>query len=337
VVDGTLPMFGMLFREQIGLRRAVEKDNVDIMHFPCNTAPIDYSGPFVLTLHDTIQLSEPQGFAYARGLAKYKRAAISSYSSWTIRKTAAKARAIITVSNYEKTRIAQLLGIALNRIHVTYLAPNALFARGDLNSQNAWRHEVRQRFGIHERFVLSIGYEPRKNIPTLIEAWSLLASDFPDVRLVIVAAESQSQTHFRRLAQDKGIGERVTIMGSVAPEDLAILYNLSEVFTFASERESFGLPPLEALACGTPVVAMRATSTPEILQDGALLVDGKRPADWAAALMRVLSDSNLHSRLMSAGAKQTKRFSWQHCAEETMRIYYASMDAHRCCADTRFE
>jgi glycosyltransferase involved in cell wall biosynthesis len=123
------------------------------------------------------------------------------------------------------------------------------------------------------------------------------------------------------LSDQLDLNHRVVILNAMKPRDLAILYNSADVFVFPSERESFGLPPLEALACGTPTIAMNMSSLPEILGDGAVLIDGKDVQTWANAIEQVISDQGLRSNLIKRGLKQAAKMTWQQCAEETMKIY----------------
>jgi glycosyltransferase involved in cell wall biosynthesis len=155
----------------------------------------------------------------------------------------------------------------------------------------------------------------------VIEAFSRFASTYPDISLVVVAAEKQSRLFFQQLASGWNVSERVMILEAVSPNDLAVLYNLAEVFVFPSERESFGLPPLEALACGVPVIAMNMTSIPEILQNGAMLIEGKNVQIWANAIVQAVTDDDLRSSLANRGTKQASKFSWKRCAEETLQVY----------------
>jgi hypothetical protein len=209
------------------------------------------------------------------------------------------------------------------------LAPNPLFTPASQELKKKWRSKVHQEFGIQSRFILAVGYEPRKNIPLLIETFSRFAQDYPHINLVVVAAEEQSRGFFQQLAREWDIDERVIILGAVSPRDLVVLYNLAEIFVFPSERESFGLPPLEALACGTPVVAMKMTSIPEILQDSALLIEGKDVQTWADAIVQVITDDNLRSRLVNKGVEQAAKFSWERCAKETLQAYRAVLEEGR--------
>ena len=325
VVECKVPGIGMPVREQMSLRLSIAQDNLDIVHFLCNTAPVGISNKFIVTLHDTIQLINPQIFSYSMGLAAFKRWAISAYSRWAIFRTAQSANRVITVSMYEKTEIGKHVGVKMERICVTHLAPNPLFSPTSQAQKASWRSTLQQKFGIHKPFLLGVGYEPRKNIPLLIEAFARLVPDYPDLSLVIVAAEEQSRLFFEQLAREKNIVERVIIIGAIPSEELAILYNLAEVFVFPSERESFGLPPLEALACGTPVIAMSMTSLPEILQNSALLVEGKNAQAWANTIVKVITDANLRDYLVNRGLQRAANFSWEQCARETLQVYETAL------------
>ena len=206
------------------------------------------------------------------------------------------------------------------------MAPNSVYYPVDNETKEVWRSEMRQKLDLPTRFILGVGYEPRKNIPLLIKAFSQIVPRHPGLDLVVVAAQEDRRTYFQQLSTQLGIDNRVYILGAVQPGDLAILYNLAEVFVFPSERESFGLPPLEAIACGVPTIAMNMTSLPEVLEDGALLIDGKDVETWANAIEKVLTDDELRSDLVRRGLKQAEKLTWQRCAEETLKIYCAVGD-----------
>jgi glycosyltransferase involved in cell wall biosynthesis len=178
-----------------------------------------------------------------------------------------------------------------------------------------------EKFGISGPFILAVGYEPRKNIPLLIEVFASLAQEFPKHELVIVAAEANRREAFKRLAQECLVENKVRVLEALVPEELAILYNLTDVFAFPSERESFGLPPLEALACGAPVVAMDATSLPEILENGAIMVKNKDITAWKNAITCVIGNENLRADLIEKGLEQAAKFSWEECARKTLSLY----------------
>jgi glycosyltransferase involved in cell wall biosynthesis len=328
VVENKFPAVGMPMREQLFLRRQIKKDRLDVVHFLCNTATTNLPGPFVLTLHDTIQLNPSPIFDINRGYRPNKRAVINAYSKWAIERTARMARKIITVSSYEKEQIAGQLNIPPERIDVTPLAPNAIFKMACPQQRQEWRTFIAEKFGIRNRFILAVGYEPRKNIPFLIEVFARIYLEFPDLELVIVAAEENSRISFRQMAKDCSIEDRVRILEALPPEELAILYNLTEVFAFPSERESFGLPPLEALACGAPVVAMDATSLPEILEGAALMVKNKDVRAWRDAVTSVVANESLRAALVEKGLEQAAKFSWEECARQTLAVYQDAVNGN---------
>lgn len=328
-VSATLPVIGMALREQILLRGHFNQDKLDLAHFLCNTAPVRMPKNFILSLLDVIQVTSPQNFPTAKGLGNYRRWAITAYSKWSILNTVQAAKRVITLSHYEKDQIVKHLNIAPERICVTYFGVNPIFNQANSEDREMWRAELRQKKGVNRRFIMGVGYEPRKNIPLLIEAFSQLAPGHPDLDLIIVAAEKERRLFFQQLAAKLGLNSRIIIFPTFQPSDLAILYNLAEVFVFPSERESFGAPPLEALACGVPTIAMNMTSLPEVLADGAILVDGKDPQTWAKAIEQVLVNEGLRKDLISRGRKQAATLTWQRCAQETLDVYCAVEEESR--------
>ncbi|GIK57625.1 MAG: glycosyl transferase [Chloroflexota bacterium] len=326
IVDGTMPGIGMPFREQILLKRQIETDQPHIVHFLCNTAPVGLKRKFVVTLHDTIQVTDPEPFKLTPNLARQKRSVIMAYSRWAIVKTAQAAQKVITVSNFEKNEIIRQLGLDPDRVCVTHLAPDPVFQRADEGVKEEWRAEVHHKYGLSRPFVLGVGYEPRKNTPLLIDAFAQLVNSHPERDLVVVAANEARRHYFQQLASEQHLTGRVTILPALSLKELAVLYNLAEVFVFPSERESFGLPPLEALACGTPAIAMNMTSLPEILGDGAMLVNGKDVQTWANAIDQVLRDNHLRQDLAQRGLQHAARLTWQRCAHKTVWIYQAVIE-----------
>jgi len=331
VVDGTVPVLGVPVREQLGLRRFIQRDQLDIVHFLCNTATVNLQHKTIVTLHDTIQVTSKQQFSLTARLAQYKSWAIESYSKWTILRTVKSVERLITVSNSEKTQIMQHLQIPTERIAVTHLAAGPVFVPASSDQKAAWKLELQQRFGLSlkGKLILGVGYEPRKNIPMLIEAFACLASDFPEWQLVVVAAEPNRRNAFQELIAKRHLSDRAVVLGQQSASDLAQLYNATDIFVFPSEYESFGLPPLEAMACGVPTIAMNSSSIPEIVEDGALLVDGKDPQTWANAIQRVATNSKFRSELVQRGLKRASEMTWQNCARETLQIYYEVFEGMR--------
>lgn len=319
VVPGAVPLIGMPLREQFSLRRAIARDRPDVTHFLCNTAPIAVRGAHVITLHDTIQL-ESSG-ATAQGVGAWKRRAITEYSKQAVLRSINHAARVVTVSEYVRREIHKLLGVPLARIKVVQQAPNPLFTAGTPDMRRAWAEELATNLGVPARFLLGVGYEPRKNIPLLIRAFARIAPTCPDIHLVLVCADVENRVDFQRLAESLGLAERVLVLGRVTLDCLVRLYNLAELFVFPSAREGYGLPPLEAMACGTPTIAMKRSSIPEVVKDAAVLVDSDDSSDWANAVARLLGDPDQMTELRRRGFRRVAELSWLRCAEDTLSVY----------------
>jgi len=319
---------GMPVREQLLLREQFNKDRLDIVHFLCNTATVKFPNPYVVTLHDTIQIETKNKFKLLRRPSLQKQWAIMLYSRWAINHSIYSADRIITVSSFEKKRIGEWFNIPKERIVPIHLAPNPIFKPASPSEKNIWRTTLMRDFGIHNRYILGIGWEPRKNIELLISAFSGLIHLVEDLSLVIVCAEENKRSFLRELVEKLGFSERVYLLASQSTENLAVLYNLAEVFVYPSERESFGLPPLEALSCGVPTIAMNNSSVPEILDDGALLVEGKDVQGWTDAILKIIGDHKASNKLIRQGLNRASMFSWQKCAGETIQVYTDVFQGH---------
>ena len=181
----------------------------------------------------------------------------------------------------------------------------------------------RARYGLPDRFILYLGtLEPRKNVPRLLEAYARLRRGGEAPMLVLAGPRGWRHAAIDARVAALGLGDAVRFLGYVPASDLPLCYNAASVFVYPSLYEGLGLPPLEALACGTPVVASNASSLPEALGDAALLVDPRDPAALAGALAAALADEPLRGRLRAAGFAQARRFSWRRMAEQTLAVYH---------------
>jgi len=320
ILGGTLPLLGMIFREQILLPIYVWVDKVEILHSLCNTAPVFVPAKKVVTLHDTIQVTSS---GVLKDLSNIKAWGIAAYSKWSVLRYIHKSDCIITVSEFEKRGIIDLFGIPREGVTVTHLAPNLIFKPASPIKKDEFRATLLEKFSIKKDFILSVGFEDRKNIPLVIEMYKKMSHEFPNLNLVIVSADMSKVLLFQETVKSCYLNDRVTILGPTEPSDLLMLYNLAKVFVFPSERESFGLPPLEAISCGVPTIAMKASSLPEILGDGALLIDGKDIQKWTDAIRHVLVDTNYQRGMIERGLKRASELSWDQCARETIDAYRA--------------
>jgi len=320
VVGGTLPVLGMPIREQIGLPRHIMRDRIDVMHFPCLTATLTSRCPFVLTLHDTMWLNSQAGSLNSRGGRSAKRWAMWLYNRWVPQWAARRAQHIITVSQAAKADIVKQLGIPAEKISVVHNAIRAIFRP---NESKAPLEVVRHRYSLDGEFILGIGSaDPRKNMVGLVRAYAKLSSKQKSrYQLCIVWTHSFLQQELQNLIKQLGVHDRVRFLERVSDKDLALLYNAATLFAFPSHYEGFGLPPLEAMACGTPVIAANNSSIPEVLGDAGLLVDSTDFDALAKAMECALDNAVLRAELSQKGLERAKRFSWERFGKETLKVY----------------
>ncbi|MDM8521638.1 glycosyltransferase family 1 protein [Anaerolineales bacterium HSG6] len=265
----------------------------------------------VYTLHDLIFLHYPEYHLF------YNR----WYLTLTMPRYLQTADMIITPSECSKQDALRFYDLPEEKFRVIYEAPAPTFQPShdaDLLQQ------VKQRYQLPDQFVLHVGtIEPRKNLSRLLEAFQPLLSDWPDLRLVLIGKKGWLYDQFFQRLQQLGLEERVIFPGFVAEEDLPAIYQLATVFVYPSLYEGFGLPPIEAMACGTPVVSSNSSSLPEVVGDAGLLIDPNDSQAIHVAMQRVLSSADLRADLAERGLKQAAKFSWQQAASELMDVYRA--------------
>jgi glycosyltransferase involved in cell wall biosynthesis len=264
----------------------------------------------VVTVHDLAFIRFPQTFrAYNR-----------IYLDVATRLSVQRATRILVVSEHTRREVIGLLGVAPERVVVTPNAVREHFRPPDPAVLEAFR----ARKGLPERFVLYVGtLEPRKNLTTLLEAYAQVAQRQVTPLLVGGGKGWLYDAVFQRL-EALGLRERVHFVGYLDEEELPLWYAAATVFVFPSIYEGFGMPPLEAMACGTPVVASNTSSLPEVVGDAGLTVSPYDPAALAAAISRVLDDADLRQELRERGLRQARAFSWRVTAERTLAAYEAA-------------
>ena len=229
-----------------------------------------------------------------------------------------RATALITVSESTKRDLMRVYGVPAGKITVTYEAASSLFAPALPDRVAA----VRARYGLPQRYLLTVGtIEPRKNLIRLVNALHLLRRLDPGLSLVIVGGTGWLYQDFFELLEKLGDPQAVLLSGYVPDEDLPAVISGAEALVLASLYEGFGLPALEAMACGTPVVCSNASSLPELGGDAARYFDPQNTEDIARALQTVLSDADLRAEMRQRGLIQAARFSWQRTARETLAVY----------------
>jgi glycosyltransferase involved in cell wall biosynthesis len=265
----------------------------DLLWTPSSIGPITVRRQ-VLTIHDLSFLDHPEWFSTSYSLI-YR---------WLMPWIMRRALHIFTSSNFSKQRIMQRLRIPAERITIVPSAVSNTIAHPAPQDDA----EIEARYKLPQRYLLTLGsVEPRKNLARLLEAALLLRPDYPDLRVVLVGGQSgiYNQVHFPPAAE-----QILQPLGYVPDQHLHAIYRRAEVFVYPSLYEGFGIPPLEAMACGTPVITSNCTSLPEVVGDAALVVPPLDVQSIADAIRRVLEDSDLKRRLIDAGQRRAAQFSW---------------------------
>lgn len=298
---------------QAAVPRVARRERFDLVHFTNSTAPVALATPYVTTIHDLSLVRFPETHPARRRL----------YQGTLLGHSARRARRVITISEASARDVVELLGVPPSRVAVTPLAADERF-------RPAAAHEVaaaRARHGLDGRYVLYVGnVEPRKNLVRLVDAFERAAP--PDATLAIAGGLAWLSSKVeRRVAAYRGPGA-VRLLGYVADEDLPALYSGAEAFAYVSLWEGFGLPVLEAMACGTPVVASRVASIEEVAGGAALLADPLDVDEIAGALATALGDAGARERLAAAGLARAAEFSWAESARRTIEVYRAAIEDH---------
>jgi glycosyltransferase involved in cell wall biosynthesis len=293
--------------EQLLAPLLLRLSRADVFHGVLNVAPLFCPAPSVITIHDLAFLSFPQTF----------RRLNRAYLTWATRVSARRAARILAVSEATKQEIVRLLGVQPEKIVVTYDACDERFAPPEPGALAAFR----ARTGLPERFILFVGtLEPRKNLPTLIEAYSRIARA-TDAPLIIGGGKGWLYDSIFAKVESLDLGDRVRFAGFIDAADLPLWYAAATVFTLPSLYEGFGMPLLEAMACGTPVVSTISSSLPEVVGDAGLMVPPTDADALGTALLRLLGDASLREELRERGLRQARRFSWRETAERTLVAY----------------
>jgi len=300
--------------EQVGIVLAGMREKIDLLHGPYWSNPLWSPWPTVVTVHDVIQFVLPE-YAWRK---------ISRVYFGLVSAGARRAQAVITVSECSKQDIMKILGLGPERIHVIGNAVDASL----YPVRDAWLlANVRERYGVAPRFVLYFGgFDMRKNVPRLIEAYARLPERLRREYQLVIAGRYQHLGHPlypdpRETVRRLGLDGNVIFTGQIREQDKAPLYSAATVFAFPSLYEGFGMPVLEAMACGTPVVTSNVSALPEVAGDAGLLVDPYAPEAISNALAELLDSAARRNDLARRGLERARRFTWPQVAEQTVRVY----------------
>jgi len=290
----------------------------DLVHIPLNRVPLLMLRPYVVTVHDLSSLL----FEF-RGSDTQMKLRRGMYRRGLLR-----ASRVISVSEATRRDLHDLLGIPFDHVRRVYEAPDPEFLAASTGAGEEEKERILERYQISYPFLLYAGnIRPHKNVPRLVEAFAVVRDQlsshpvYKDLRLIIIG-DTISQYPSVRQAVIKSRAEAVVrFLGFVPFDTLRCFYQSAAAFVFVSRYEGFGLPPLEAMACGTPVVASNISSLPEVVGDSAVQVNPENVFEIARGIKEVLLDDDLRATLIRCGRDQAKRFSWERTAREVLEIY----------------
>ncbi len=303
-----------IFWEQVLLPLALQRLHAALLHAPAFVGPLASPCPQVITIHDLSFLRYPQFFRRSNRL----------YLRWMTGIACRRAAGVIAVSQFTAREVTDLLGVPSERVHTIYHGVESRFQ--PLSFEEVAR--FRQEQGLPERFILHLGtLEPRKNLLTLVRAFARLHDS--EVHLVLAGGKGWFYEDIFAEVERLGLQDRVHFPGYVSAESQVLWYNAATAFAYLSHYEGFGLPVLEALACGIPTVTGDATSLPEVAGDGALTVDAENVAAVAEGLHRLLTDTALREMLRERGLRHAGRFTWEETARQTSALYTSLLEKPR--------
>jgi glycosyltransferase involved in cell wall biosynthesis len=301
--------------EQVEFPRLIHQMKLDLLHSPHYTLPLSCPVPSVVTYHDMSFFIYPEKHTFAK---RY-------FFPWMMRRSSKKADIIIADSENTRHDAIRFLNIHPEKIITVHLGYQENFRK--INDQELL-FKIIQQYNLPERFIFYAGnIEPRKNIPLLLTAFENLVQQ--GICHHLVMSGGLGWMYEDVLAQIDGMQSKARVhrIGHVPSTDLPALYNLADVFVYPSIYEGFGLPPLEGMACGTPVITSNISSMPEVVDNAGILVPPNDETALTRAILQVLEDDDLRKRLHVLGPQQAANFTWKNTAEKTLQIYQQVLSA----------
>jgi len=294
------------FWEQVRLPMLAKHHGVDILHSPANIAPLFYRGRSIINIHDLCFVVNPQWYSFS----------FRTLYNFIIPQLAKRATKVITNSNNSKNDLLQYFNLPAEKVSLVYWAVDDVFSLPPAEQNNL-------AVSADNDYILYVGsLEPRKNINILIEAYEKLRHDYPAIKtkLILIGGESPLFASVQLKARE--FRDDVIFKGFVSDYELGDFYRRARLVAYPSLYEGFGLPPLEAMASGVPVVTSSSSSIPEVVGRAALLVDPRDCEQLTKAMHRVLTDAALRDSMVKAGAQRVTKFNWYRVARSVLSIYY---------------
>lgn len=309
-----LPGYTYFDWEQFSFPKAVKKENLSFVHSTCNTSALDLSVPLLLTLHDIIYLEELnfKGTTYQNFGNIYRKIIVP--------KIVKKSKFIITVSQFEKNTIIEKLKVPEDKIKVVYNAINPKFNN---NYSEKITEVFQKKYNLPDRFILFLGNTAsKKNTKNVINAYVKYCRDVSsNIPLVILDYDAELVKSELRENNDLDLFKNFIFPGFISSDEMPLIYNSALLFLYPSLRESFGLPILEAMGCGTPVISSSTSSMPEVGGNAAIYVNPYSPIDIAEKINLILSDNQLQKKMSLKGITRASEFNWKKSAQDLLHIY----------------
>lgn len=308
-----------VFWEQIMLPFYARKYAVDILHCTSNTAPMFLPMPLVLTLHDVIFMEQTAGKNTSSNYQKFG----NLYRKWLVPKIVNKCKSIVTISEVEKTNITKTLGLSTDAVTVVH---NGVSGRFGTKPSGEILQKVRDDLGLTNDFFLFLGnVEPRKNVNNTVKAFVFFAEKNDKIKLVITGIKASFVEDILAEIGKQSMLNRFVFAGFVSENVLLTLYSQAKLFLYPSLREGFGLPILEAMAFGTPVLTSNISAMPEVAGDAAFLVNPYSVEEIAAGMQTAYENETLRNEKIALGYLRPSMFTWQKTAEKMLNIYQKSV------------
>jgi len=305
--------------EQIALAKAAQKEGCQILHCTSNTAPIYCKIPLVVTLHDIIYM-ESSYLKILKGSATSYQKFGNIYRKIVVPRILKKCKKIITVSHFEKNRIGEFFGMKNDpRLTAVYNGVSQHFI--PITDKNELQR-VKLSYKLPEHFIFFLGNtDPKKNTKGALIAFSDFIKTNPEYKLVMLDYDLNELNSLLNEIGNPSLINSIVLTGYVVNTDLPAIYSQCKVFLYPSLRESFGIPMLEAMACGVPVITSNTSSMPEVAGDAAFIIDPYKPDEITAALQTLITDENLRTTLINKGIARAKEFTWKAMAKSVLSIY----------------
>ncbi len=305
--------------EQFALPRAAEKEKCDILHCTSNTAPLKTKIPIIVTIHDIIYLESLSIFK--KGGTWYQKLG-NMYRRWIVPTIANNAKKIITVSEFEKKRINKFFKFneKNNKLSAIY---NGFGKHFEFIGDKVFLEKIKKKYNLPKKFFFFLGNtDPKKNITGVLKAYNLfLQRSKEKISLVILDFKKSELKKILKEINAENLIQNINLLDYVPNTELPGIYNLCEIFLYPSLRESFGIPILEAMACGAPVITSNTSSMPEISKDASILINPYKFEEITKAIFDILENENLKNIKIKKGLERIKLFSWNNMAKKVLSLY----------------